>query len=78
VVVIRDPIESARSLSRRDGTPLPLGLAMWELHMASLLGHLNGRLVTVVPYARLMEEDGLAERIVTTYPVDQLLQWTNR
>ncbi len=65
VLVVRNPIEVSRSLSRRDGTPMPYGLAIWELHMTSLLQHLHGRTVTVAPYARLLEDGAIAERIVT-------------
>ena len=65
VLVIRNPIEISRSLCRRDRTPLPYGLAIWELHMTALLQHLDGRTVTVAPYAHLLEDGAIAERIVT-------------
>jgi hypothetical protein len=64
IIVIRDPVEIAHSLLRRDGTPLPLGLAAWELHMTILLDHIQGRLVTVAPYARLVGDEQLAPSIV--------------
>lgn len=66
VLVVRHPVEVARSLQRRDGTPLPFGLAAWELHMTRLIAHLDERLVTVIPYAHLMEDPRRAERIVST------------
>jgi hypothetical protein len=54
VLVVRDPTEIARSLRARDQTPIAFGLAAWELHLTELLGHLQGRLVTVVPCAWLL------------------------
>jgi hypothetical protein len=65
VLVIRDPVEVARSLHRRDGTPPALGAAAWELHTTALLDFLDGREVTVAPYARLVSEPELAPRVVT-------------
>lgn len=64
VLVVRDPIEIARSLLRRDGTPMPFGLAAWELHMSGLLDYLNGRDVTVAPYGALLSDGSLASQLV--------------
>jgi len=64
LVVVRDPVEIALSLNRRDGTPLALGLAAWELHTSVLLDYLEGKPVTVAPYARLIEDVSLAPLIV--------------
>lgn len=64
VLVIRDPIEIARSLSRRDGTPPAFGLAAWELHMTELLSHLDGRWVSVVGYAQLIESAEAGPRMI--------------
>lgn len=64
VLVIRDPVEIALSLSRRDGTALPFGLAAWELHMTSLLRHLEGRLVTVAQYRCLVTQPEFPQAIV--------------
>jgi hypothetical protein len=64
VLAVRDPLEVARSLHRRDGTPHPLGLAAWELYTAALLKYLDGREVTVAPYATLVETPELAGRVV--------------
>lgn len=66
VLVVRDPIEIARSLLLRDGTPPPFGLAAWEVHMSALLEHLDGREVTVAPYAALMSDPSLAPQLVAT------------
>jgi hypothetical protein len=64
VLAVRDPLEVARSLHRRDDTPHALALAAWELHTAALLKYLDGREVTVAPYATLVETPALAGRVV--------------
>jgi hypothetical protein len=64
VVVVRDPFEIALSLQQRDGTPTAFGLAAWELHMTSLLSELARRSVTVAPYAKLIDREGLARLTV--------------
>ena len=64
VIVVRDPFEIALSLQRRDDTPTAFGLAAWELHMSLLLSELDGRSVTVAPYAQLIEQEGLASLTV--------------
>lgn len=64
VLVIRDPVEIALSLARRDGTPPAFALAAWELHMTALLDALDGRIVTVAPYARLVEDSQLGSLVV--------------
>ena len=64
MLVVRDPVEIALSLLSRDGTPIPFGLAAWELHMTALFDHLQDSLVTVAPYGRLVSDDALAPSIV--------------
>ena len=64
VLVIRDPLEIAMSLTQRDGTPTSFALAMWQLHMTTLLSHLNGTVVTVAPYAELLGSSEIAERVI--------------
>lgn len=62
--MIRNPVEIALSLSRRDGTPLPFGLAAWELHMTSLLKHLQGQVATVAQYGHLVKDPEYPRAIV--------------
>lgn len=64
VLAVRDPLEVAASLARRDGTPWAVALAGWEAHTAGLLRHLHERLVTVTPYRALVEDRALAGEIV--------------
>ena len=64
VVVIRDPVEIARSLRLRDGTPVAFGLASWEIHMTSLLAHLRGRMVTVARQRDVLASGERARAIV--------------
>ncbi len=64
VLVVRDPLEVAHSLEKRDLTALPVGLAMWELHVTRLLAGLSNRRVTVIPYRSVLEAPRLASRLV--------------
>lgn len=64
VLVVRDPLEIAISLERRDRTPVPVGLAMWEVHMSRVLAGLAGRRATVVPYQQVLDVPDLAGRLV--------------
>jgi hypothetical protein len=64
VLVVRDPIEVALSLRRRDGTPLAAGLAAWEIHMSAVVQWLRGRPCTVAPYAAMLERPALASELV--------------
>lgn len=64
VLVVRHPLEIALSLERRDGSAIPVGLAMWELHLTRLLDALDGERVTVIPYRRVLEAPDLAARLV--------------
>ena len=64
VLAVRDPLDVALSLRRRDGTPIPFGLAIWELHTTGLLSALHQRRVTVAPYARLFESPHAASEMV--------------
>ena len=50
VLVTRHPLDVARSLQRREGTPTPNGLAIWETYMSFMLGYLQDWTVTVLPY----------------------------
>lgn len=64
VLVVRDPVEVARSLQARDGTPMALGLAAWELHMTALLRSLAGATVTVAPYRVVLGSGEQARSVV--------------
>jgi hypothetical protein len=64
VLAIRHPLEIARSLATRDGTPVPISLAAWEVHMSGLLDALDGRLATVVQHRELLAEPRVAAEVV--------------
>lgn len=64
VLVLRDPVEVALSLERRDLTAVPVGLAMWEVHLTRVLAGLKDRRVTVIPYRAVLEAPDLASRLV--------------
>lgn len=56
VLTIRDPVEIAMSLSRRDGTPVHSALGSWEIHTTSLIASFSQREVTIVHYAQVLED----------------------
>jgi hypothetical protein len=64
VLVVRDPLEIAESLAARGGTPTPMSLASWEIHMASALDALQGEKVTIARYGDVMRSPELARSVV--------------
>jgi hypothetical protein len=71
VVVVRDPVEIARSLAQRDRTPMAFALASWEIHMTSTLRWLQGRAVTIVRYERVLASASAARALIAD-ATDQL------
>lgn len=64
VLAVRDPVEIVRSQARRDRTTPAHAVASWEVQMAAVLDWLQGRTVTVAPYARLLERPEGAVELV--------------
>jgi hypothetical protein len=64
VLAVRDPVEVAHSLARRDGISPAHALAAWEVHTTAVLDWLDGRAVTVAPFAELVERPELAAELV--------------
>jgi len=56
VLVWREPAAVARSLARRDGLPLMLGLALWEEYTRSMLASTIGMPRVVVSYQNLVAD----------------------
>jgi hypothetical protein len=56
VLVWRSPITVARSLERRDGTPLPEGLALWERYNRRAIEGLAGVDTYVVDYESVITD----------------------
>ncbi len=50
VVTVRNPLETARSLNRRDNLTLQQGTALWSAHYRSILGHTTPATRIVVEY----------------------------
>jgi hypothetical protein len=67
VLVWRSPLAVAKSLLRRDGIPLPDGLALWERYNRSALTALTGVDTYVLGYESVIEDP------VST--LDALLEW---
>jgi hypothetical protein len=55
VVIVRDPLEVAASLTRRNGLPTLTGLALWAHYNRTMLRDLHGARVHVCNYADLVE-----------------------
>ncbi|HXW79853.1 MAG TPA: hypothetical protein VEJ84_10160, partial [Acidimicrobiales bacterium] len=55
LVVDRSPMDVALSMRKRDGRPLYVALALWQLYTQDLLEGLNGRHVLVVRYEDFVE-----------------------
>lgn len=55
VLISRSPVEVARSLRRRDGLPIPLGLALWELYTLQSLKHTKKLPRRLLSYHKLIE-----------------------
>jgi hypothetical protein len=55
-LVHRDPLEVARSLQARDGFPVAVGLALWEVYALAALRHSQGAPRIAVSYRRLVAE----------------------
>ena len=58
VLVWRAPLAVARSLRRRDGTPLPYGVALWERYNRSAIANLAGTDVYVLDVRRSGRRSG--------------------
>lgn len=56
VVVVRNPLEVARSLERRDGFPPSKCVLLYMAEMLAALRHTEGRRRSIVSYARLLED----------------------
>lgn len=64
VLVLRNPMDVARSLARRNGFPVQYSLALWEVYLCSLLRSLAGRPVVTVNFGALVGTDS-AEALTT-------------
>lgn len=56
VVCLRNPLEIAASLGRRNGFAPEYGLALWERYLRSLWGHLDGHPALVLDYDAVLAD----------------------
>jgi glycosyltransferase involved in cell wall biosynthesis len=64
VICLRNPLDVAISLQRRDGMPLEQGFDLWLTYLASALVNTSGRPRILVPYESYFEAPGeLATRL---------------
>lgn len=64
LLAVRDPLEVAMSVASRDGISAVHSLAAWEIQTTRALAWLDGRTVTVSPYAELSARPAIAATIV--------------
>lgn len=62
VLVLRHPLEVARSLQQRDGFPVAVGLALWEAHLTQALRNTAGMARVTVRYDDLVRDPAAAGR----------------
>lgn len=55
-IVVRNPLETSRSLGRRDRLSHPLGLALWEIYMRSATTVVAGLPAAIVEYDSLLAD----------------------
>lgn len=67
VLMWRSPLAVARSLQRRDGSPLAYGVALWERYNRSAIANLAGTDVYVLDYDALVEDPGESVRGLTAW-----------
>lgn len=77
VFVDRSALDIALSVRRRDGRPLYVALALWQLYCAELLDGLAGHRVLVVHYESFVEDPArngrlLLERLAEVLPAEQV------
>jgi hypothetical protein len=80
VLVWRPPLAVARSLRRRDGSPVPYGVALWERYNRSAIANLAGMGVYVLGYDGMVEDpvasvQGLTAWLDSTGQFDGLQPW---
>jgi hypothetical protein len=65
LLVVRNPLEVAQSLNRRDRISLPAGLALWEITWRRLLAGIDGMTTYVVRYEELADDPSAVEQLLT-------------
>jgi hypothetical protein len=64
LLVVRNPLETARSLARRNAIPLPVGLALWELYSSALLAGLHGSHISAVRFEDLIDSPTCRDQLL--------------
>jgi hypothetical protein len=72
VLVLRDPLEVARSLQARDHIPVMLGLAMWDRYLRTAAAGLAGLPTLVVEYDAMLANPVKATEAMSEFLEQQL------
>jgi hypothetical protein len=80
VLVWRAPLAVARSLQRRDGSPVPYGVALWERYNRSAIANLAQNDVYVLDYDAMVEDpasslSGLTSWLGSIGTFDGMARW---
>jgi hypothetical protein len=67
ILIHRSPIQVAESLRRRNGLPLVVGVALWELYNLSALEHTRDMPRLLVQHRRLMEQPVVVAEEVASF-----------
>ncbi|MGZ4474941.1 MAG: hypothetical protein ACXVWW_04480 [Nocardioides sp.] len=65
VLVLRNPLECARSLLVRDGIPIAAGLGLWESYLCSILDGCAGQALSVANYDELRSSPDAPSALVS-------------
>jgi len=67
VICLRNPLDVAASLQRRDGMPLAQGLELWRVYVTAALAATEGRPRLFVPYESFFADRAAAARRLTAF-----------
>ncbi len=67
LLVVRDPIQNARSREARDGVPMTLGLAIWDRFQRSAVAGLEGLPTLVVEFDNMLANPGPASAEIVKF-----------
>jgi hypothetical protein len=66
VVTVRNPMESALSLKKRDGFPIAKGILLWITHVAEALRHTSGKVRVLVSYDAVLAAPAVEMQRIAT------------
>jgi hypothetical protein len=68
IICVRDPVDVARSLAKREDIPVAQGMRLWELYLRSAIEHTEGRPRLVVAY-----EDAVRDPVAAALRMNSMI-----